>query len=46
MTGEVEAFSLYAGQSVGLVSDVRPAAAIVHDLVAEAEATLRRLSPD
>jgi nitronate monooxygenase len=44
MTGEVEAFSLYAGQSVGLVSDLKPAAAIVHDLVAEAEATL--LSPD
>jgi nitronate monooxygenase len=36
-TGEVEALSLWAGQSVGLVRDVRPAAEIVRALVAEAE---------
>jgi nitronate monooxygenase len=43
MTGDVEALSLYAGQSVGLAGVVEPAAAIVADLVAGAEATLRRL---
>jgi nitronate monooxygenase len=36
-TGDVEALSLWAGQSVGLVRDVRPAAEIVRALVAEAE---------
>lgn len=44
MTGDVEAFSLYAGQSVGLVADVKPAADIVRDVVAQAEAVLRRLA--
>ena len=43
MTGEVEAMSLFAGQSVGLVRRVEPAAAIVESLVTEAEAVLRRL---
>jgi nitronate monooxygenase len=43
MTGDVEALSLYAGQSVGLVTDVRPAASIVTDIVFEAERVLRRL---
>lgn len=43
MTGDVEALSLYAGQSVGLVRDVKPAAAVVRDLVTEAEMILRRL---
>jgi nitronate monooxygenase len=43
MTGDVEALSLYAGQSVGLAGLVEPAAAIVGGLVAEAEATLGRL---
>jgi len=42
--GDVEAFSLYAGQSVGLVADVEPAAAIVRDLVSEAESVLARLA--
>ena len=35
-TGEVEAMALLAGQGVGLVNEVRPAAEIVRDLVAEA----------
>lgn len=40
MTGNVEALSLWAGQSVGLVHDVEPASAIVSRIVAEAEAIL------
>jgi nitronate monooxygenase len=43
MRGDVEAFSLYAGQSVGLVADVQPASAIVRSLVTEAESVLARL---
>jgi nitronate monooxygenase len=43
MTGEVEAMSLFAGQSVGLVHRVEPAAAIVESIVTEADAVLRRL---
>jgi nitronate monooxygenase len=43
MSGDVEALSLYAGQSVGLLADVKPAAAIVHDVVAQAEEILSRL---
>ncbi len=34
MEGEIEALSLWAGQSVGLVRDVRPAAEIVAELAA------------
>ncbi|MHB8377599.1 MAG: NAD(P)H-dependent flavin oxidoreductase [Dehalococcoidia bacterium] len=37
------AHSAYAGQSAGLVRDVRPAARIVRDVLAEAESVLRRL---
>ena len=33
--GDIEAMALYAGQSVGGVDDVRPAGAIVEDLVSE-----------
>jgi nitronate monooxygenase len=44
VVGDVEALSLYAGQSVGLVGDVRGAGAIVADMVSEAEAVLDRLS--
>jgi NAD(P)H-dependent flavin oxidoreductase YrpB (nitropropane dioxygenase family) len=36
MTGELEAMALYAGQSAGLVHDVRPAARIVADIAREA----------
>lgn len=42
-TGDIDAQALYAGQSVGLVGAVLPAARIVSDLVAEAEAALARL---
>ncbi len=36
MTGDLEAMALYAGQSVGLVGDVEPAAHIVARIVGEA----------
>ena len=39
-----EAHSAYAGQSAGLVHDVRPAGEIVRSLVAEAEREIERLS--
>lgn len=40
---EVETAALYAGQSAGLIHDVKPAATIVHDLVAETQAQIARL---
>jgi NAD(P)H-dependent flavin oxidoreductase YrpB (nitropropane dioxygenase family) len=39
-TGDIEAMSMWAGQSVGLVHDVRTAAEIVRQLADEAEAAL------
>ena len=44
LTGDVGEMALYAGQSVGLVRDVAPAAAIVARLVREAEERLRQVS--
>jgi NAD(P)H-dependent flavin oxidoreductase YrpB (nitropropane dioxygenase family) len=41
LTGDVDQMALYAGQSVGLVTDVRPAAEILRTIVSEAH---RRLS--
>jgi hypothetical protein len=41
-TGTIAAMALYAGESVGAVSRVQPAADIVHELVDGAEALLRR----
>jgi NAD(P)H-dependent flavin oxidoreductase YrpB (nitropropane dioxygenase family) len=41
--GDVEYTVLYAGESCSLVNDIKPAAAIVRDVVAEAEAVLREL---
>jgi len=41
-TGDWEAMALYAGQSVGLVRDVAPAASIVARLMEDAERALRR----
>jgi NAD(P)H-dependent flavin oxidoreductase YrpB (nitropropane dioxygenase family) len=38
------AHSAYAGQSAGLIREVKPAAAILRDIVAEAEAVLGRLT--
>jgi NAD(P)H-dependent flavin oxidoreductase YrpB (nitropropane dioxygenase family) len=40
LTGDVEAMSLWAGQSVGLVDRVRPAGEIVRELAEEAAAAL------
>lgn len=34
---------LYAGESCGLVNDIKPAAQIVRDVVREAEETLKEL---
>jgi nitronate monooxygenase len=46
MEGDIEALSLYAGQSAGLVDAVQPAAAIVSEIVGEAAAVLGRLGGD
>jgi enoyl-[acyl-carrier protein] reductase II len=40
--GDVDGGSLMAGQSVGLVRDIKPMAAIIRDLVDEAESELQR----
>jgi nitronate monooxygenase len=42
VTGSVEAMALYAGQGVGQVTDVRPAAQVVAELARGAERLLRR----
>jgi nitronate monooxygenase len=41
-TGAIEAMPLYAGESVGAVKRVQPAAAIVNELMEQAEDLLRR----
>jgi nitronate monooxygenase len=41
---EVETAALYAGQSAGLVHDVKPAAEIVRDLVRETQTAIAHLS--
>ena len=41
-TGTIEAMSLWAGESVGGVTRVQPAAEIVRELEAETERLLRR----
>ena len=41
--GDIESLSLWAGQGVGLVNKLQPAADIVHDIDAEASAILKRL---
>ena len=44
-TGDIESMGLLAGQSVGLVTDIKPAAVIVRELVAGARAIIeQRLS--
>lgn len=43
MTGQLADMALYAGQSAQLVHDVRPAARTVHDIAAQAAATIERL---
>jgi nitronate monooxygenase len=42
--GDIEALSLWAGQSAGLIRDVLPAAEIVRRIVAEAQLALDRAS--
>jgi nitronate monooxygenase len=42
MTGETEALPNWAGQGVGLVTRVQPAAEIVQELVADAERILAK----
>jgi len=42
--GDIDALSLWAGQSVGLVTKVQPAGDIVREIADEARAILRRLS--
>ena len=44
LVGRIEELSLWAGQSVGLVHEVLPAAEIVRRTLAEAEATLAALA--
>jgi len=43
--GDIDAMSLWAGQCIGLVSKLRPAADIVREIADGAKATLRRLGP-
>jgi nitronate monooxygenase len=43
MEGEIEALSMWAGQGIGLVSRIMPAAEIVREINAEAEAVIERL---
>ena len=45
MTGNIAAMSLYAGQSVGAVRRVQPAAEIMAEFVADAERSLERGAP-
>jgi NAD(P)H-dependent flavin oxidoreductase YrpB (nitropropane dioxygenase family) len=42
--GDIDALSLWAGQSVGLVSRVQPAGEIVREIAEEAASVLRRLT--
>jgi enoyl-[acyl-carrier protein] reductase II len=46
MTGHVEAMAMYAGQSVGQVTQVVPAAQVVSELAEGAEQLLRRRGCD
>ena len=41
--GDIDALSLFAGQSVGLVSEIKPAGDIVREIVAQAQSTLDKL---
>jgi NAD(P)H-dependent flavin oxidoreductase YrpB (nitropropane dioxygenase family) len=42
--GDIDALSMWAGQSVALVSSVKPAADIVNEIIEEAHSTLCRLT--
>jgi nitronate monooxygenase len=41
-TGDIDAFSLFAGQSVWALDKIQPAAAIVREIATDAESALRR----
>jgi len=43
-TGDLDALAMYAGQGVGLVREVMPAARIVEEITRDADAILRRLA--
>ena len=43
-TGDIESMSLLAGQSVGLIDEIRPAAEILRETINEAECLIRGLS--
>lgn len=43
MTGDLEALAMYAGQSVALVADGKPAAEVVRDMASEAVIVIERL---
>ena len=45
-TGNVEALALYAGQSAGIVTQQRPAAAIVREFARDAAEALGAVYPD
>jgi len=42
--GDIDALSLWAGQSVGLLSEIKPAGDIVREIVAQAQSTLTKLA--
>ena len=44
VVGDVGALSLWAGQSVGLVKDVRPAGQIVRSISDQADAIFREMA--
>jgi NAD(P)H-dependent flavin oxidoreductase YrpB (nitropropane dioxygenase family) len=46
LTGEVDQMALYAGQSVGLVTEVQPASEIVQTILSEAHSRLRQWGGD
>ena len=43
--GDQEYIALYAGESCSLVNEIKPAAAIVRDIIAEAETVMREMGP-
>jgi NAD(P)H-dependent flavin oxidoreductase YrpB (nitropropane dioxygenase family) len=42
--GDIDALSLWSGQSVGIVSEIKPAGDIVREIVAAGADTLRKLA--
>ena len=44
MTGDIDSMDLLAGQSVGLVREIKPAGEIVRELVNETQEIISRLS--